>query len=239
MARFLLVHGAWQGAWCWEKVVPLLEAQGHQAFALDLPGYGADSDRAASATMDDYLRCVLEKVNASQEEAVLVGHCAGAFVSELAASRTKRVRALIYAAGIIPLKGCSMMDLVEQFDPAYLAEIQWASDARSARLSPEGGKKFLYSECQPAIVDSLLPRVEIQSVAPYEYRCPLADTEFSQVPHHYICTLRDRLVPPELQREMILTFGFKNIYSLDSDHSPFFSAPEELSTLLHKIAKQY
>ncbi|MCH9016489.1 MAG: alpha/beta fold hydrolase, partial [Chloroflexi bacterium] len=38
MTTFVLVHGASHGSWCWDKVVPLLEAQGHEAVAVDLPG---------------------------------------------------------------------------------------------------------------------------------------------------------------------------------------------------------
>ena len=38
MATFILVHGAMHGGWCWERLVPLLEAQGHVAHAIDLPG---------------------------------------------------------------------------------------------------------------------------------------------------------------------------------------------------------
>ena len=37
MALFALVHGAWHGAWCWEKVIPGLEAHGHRAVAMDMP----------------------------------------------------------------------------------------------------------------------------------------------------------------------------------------------------------
>ncbi len=45
MARFLLVHGAMGGAWVWERVIPGLEAAGHTAEAIDLPGQGADRHR--------------------------------------------------------------------------------------------------------------------------------------------------------------------------------------------------
>ena len=38
MSTYVLVHGAWHGSWCWEKVVPLLEGAGHQVEVLDLPG---------------------------------------------------------------------------------------------------------------------------------------------------------------------------------------------------------
>jgi pimeloyl-ACP methyl ester carboxylesterase len=42
MAVFVLVHGGSHGGWCWDKVVPLLEADGHRAIAPDLPGMGDD-----------------------------------------------------------------------------------------------------------------------------------------------------------------------------------------------------
>ena len=35
MAIFILVHGAGHGGWCWEKVVPLLEARGHKVTLLN------------------------------------------------------------------------------------------------------------------------------------------------------------------------------------------------------------
>src|SRR4051812_38188961 len=42
MATFILVHGAWHGGWCWERLAPLLTAAGHRVLAPDLPGMGAD-----------------------------------------------------------------------------------------------------------------------------------------------------------------------------------------------------
>ena len=49
MATFVLVHGAWHGAWCWDKVVPLLEAKGHTVVAPDLPGHGDDETPRVNA----------------------------------------------------------------------------------------------------------------------------------------------------------------------------------------------
>jgi alpha/beta hydrolase family protein len=38
MATFVLVHGAWHGAWCWRRVVRLLTRAGHDVFAPTLTG---------------------------------------------------------------------------------------------------------------------------------------------------------------------------------------------------------
>ena len=43
MAKFVLVHGAWHGAWCWERLTPILQAAGHEVIIPDLPGMGADA----------------------------------------------------------------------------------------------------------------------------------------------------------------------------------------------------
>jgi pimeloyl-ACP methyl ester carboxylesterase len=238
MAKFLLVHGSWQGSWCWQHIVPRLEAWGHSALALDLPGYGTDSARAATTTLDDYMACVVEAVGACEEPPVLVGHSFGAFISQVAEAIPDRVRCLILLAAIIPASGCSMMHLVNHFDPEYLAQIEWAPDRRSARISPEGAARFLYPECPPKTFDSALPRLGVQSVAPYEYLFSLSDTNFGRVPRHYIRCLRDRVVPPKLQEEICATHGIKNVYLIETDHSPFFSAPEELASLLHTIAQR-
>ncbi|MDP6618648.1 MAG: alpha/beta fold hydrolase, partial [Nitrospinota bacterium] len=52
MSTYVLVHGSWYGSWCWDTVVPLLEAKGHKAIALDLPGHGADKTPIPEITLD-------------------------------------------------------------------------------------------------------------------------------------------------------------------------------------------
>jgi len=56
MTTFVLVHGASHGSWCWDKVVPLLEAQGHDVVAVDLPGntYGEFDIPPGQVTLDTY-----------------------------------------------------------------------------------------------------------------------------------------------------------------------------------------
>jgi hypothetical protein len=58
------------------------------------------------------------------------------------------------------------------------------------------------------------------------------------VPKHSIRTLRDRFALPESQEKICAMHWIVNVYSLAADHSPLFSAPEELSSLLHTIAQR-
>lgn len=48
---FVLIAGAWHGAWCWERVIPLLAAAGHRVLAPDLLGMGEDPTPLAGVTL--------------------------------------------------------------------------------------------------------------------------------------------------------------------------------------------
>lgn len=74
MTTFVLIHGAWHGGWCWDKVVPLLEQAGHVAVAPDLPSHGADRTPVAEVTLDAYVARVCEILDAQPEPVVLLGH---------------------------------------------------------------------------------------------------------------------------------------------------------------------
>ena len=58
MATFVLVHGGWHGGWCWQKVIPFLEAAGHEVYAPTLTGL---AERAAELSpdigLDTHIRC--------------------------------------------------------------------------------------------------------------------------------------------------------------------------------------
>ena len=77
MATYVLVHGAWHGAWCWNKVAPLLEAKGHTVVAPDLPGHGDDDTPRAGVTLESYAKKVADVVSAQDEKVILVGHSMG------------------------------------------------------------------------------------------------------------------------------------------------------------------
>ena len=57
MVHFVLVHGLGHGAWCWYKVIPLLQKAGHTVTALDLASNGISKVPASSVTsIADYVR---------------------------------------------------------------------------------------------------------------------------------------------------------------------------------------
>ncbi len=235
MAKFILVHGSWQGAWCWRGVVPLLEARGHEAIAIDLPGHGEDRTPPESVTFQHYVDRTLAAVTASKDPSILVGHSmGGAIIRQTAGLAPDRIRALISVAALLPPQAATMLGFVEGLDPEYLAQIVWAPDRRTARLSPQGIRGFLLSDCPASVAESVHSLAGPEPVAPYE--TPLFFNE-PTAPHYYVECLRDRIVPIALQRLMHAGFAKDHVYSLDSGHAPHLSSPEDLVRILHRIAE--
>jgi pimeloyl-ACP methyl ester carboxylesterase len=236
MARFILVHGSWQGAWCWREVIPRLTARGHDAAAIDLPGHGSDPAPPGAVTWRDYVGRTLTAISASGEPPILAGHSmAGAIVREAAGLATAPVRAIVSVSSLLPRNGANMLSLVEAFDPEYLAQIIWAEDRRTARLSAEGVRRFAYSGCPQAQVDAALPLLTPEPVEPFETTLRFRD---AGVPHYFIECLQDRIVPLGLQRSMHADFPPDHVYALDSGHAPYFSTPGELVSILDRIAQR-
>lgn len=115
MTTFVLVHGAFRGAWAWERVVPLLEAAGHGAVADDLPGAGARFDPdGPPVTLGDCIDGIVATFDRlGVERAVLVGHSQGGFVARAAAERlSDRLEAIAYLDAPVPRDGERAIDLV-------------------------------------------------------------------------------------------------------------------------------
>lgn len=100
--RFILVPGAGGMAWYWHRVVPLLEAVGHEAVAVDLPGDDED------AGLLEYAAVVTAAARGG-DDVVLVGQSLGAFTVPLAArdldAAGRTPRAIVLVNPMIPVPG--------------------------------------------------------------------------------------------------------------------------------------
>jgi len=81
MATFVLVHGAWHGGWCWDRLRPVLAARGHDSITVDLPC------EDGSASFEDYAAVTLAAIPSDASDVVLVGHSLGGMTIPIVASR--------------------------------------------------------------------------------------------------------------------------------------------------------
>src|SRR5438552_4982410 len=96
MARFVLVHGAFSGAWIWGPVIARLNAAGHSVEAFDLPGMGDDRTPLSECTLDTNAARLCDVLTSRSEPAIVVGHSMGGVIATQAAARCpQRVSALV------------------------------------------------------------------------------------------------------------------------------------------------
>ena len=112
MAAFVLVHGAWHGAWCWSRVLPGLRAAGHTAHAVTLTGVGERAHLLSrDITLDTHVRDVVNLIVSEElDDVVLVGHSYGGLIITGAADRLladdpARIRHLVYVDAVVPHPG--------------------------------------------------------------------------------------------------------------------------------------
>ena len=132
MTDFVLVHGAWHGAWCWRRIVPALWAAGHRAFAVTLTGLGERAHLLSNAiSLDTHIADVANLIEAEElQQAILVGHSYGGIVITGVADRlAARLRHLVYVDAVVPRPG-------ECWSSTHAPDVQ---AARRAAIAANGG----------------------------------------------------------------------------------------------------
>jgi pimeloyl-ACP methyl ester carboxylesterase len=229
----LLVHGAWHGAWCWERVLGALRGRGVRSEAIDLPGHGDSVEPLGDLHGD--ADAVRSRLDAIGEPTVLVGHSYGGMVITDAGSHDA-VSALVYVCAFMPTAGQSTMDAFGAQGPegAPTSELlgctRFTDDGSAAFLDGDGAGvvRAFYEDCDPAAQRWALERLGRQPTA-----------SLTQAPRHlawttkpttYVVCTADRSIPAWHQRQM--AENADRVVEMESSHSPFLSRPDELATVL-------
>jgi pimeloyl-ACP methyl ester carboxylesterase len=234
VARIVLIHGAWHGAWCWERLVPLLEARGHTAIARDLPAMGADDTDPRLVTLDLWARAVADLVAAQPEPVVLVAHSRGGIVASQAAELVpERIRRLVYLAAYLLPSGRRLVDEARADEGSLVAQNMIpALRGVTCTLRPDIVRDAFYGACTSDDAVRAAARLTPEPLKPLATPLALTEARFGSVSRSYIECLRDRTVSPAAQRRMRAALPCDPVHALDSDHSPFYSCPVELARLL-------
>lgn len=233
MARLILVHGAFAGAWKWGRLVEPLQAAGHTVEAMDLPGSGVDQTPLAEVTLDAYVDRVAAQLAERPEPAVLVASSMGGVVcTQTAARHPEMVAGIVYVAAFVPQDGQSLLDLTqypEGADDEIQANLQVEGEPPAGTLSSEASRSAEYLETSDEDFDWAYPQHRAQAVAPFTQPVQIPEGTFELIPRAYVrCTL-DHSIPPALQRRMAAENGIEAVIEIETDHSPMLSRTLELA----------
>jgi len=240
MARFVLVHGAFSGAWIWGALIERLEALGHSAEAFDLPGLGEDRTPASDITLDAYAARLCAVLAAHPEPAIVVGSSMGGVVATQGAARCpEHVAALVYAAAFAPQDGQSLLDLAQSPEGAgdqVQANITVSGDPPVAVMAPAASRAALYEFCTRDVAAAAAARQLPQPVAPFATRVAIPAGALDGINKYYVVCTLDRAIPPPLQRRMSSDNACADVVEIDTDHTPQLSRPGELAKALNRFA---
>lgn len=237
MSTIILIHGAWHGAWCWQRLTPLLEANGARVLAPDLPSMGADTTPAANVTLDSWARFVAGIIEQEPERVVLVGHSRGGIVISQAAELVPaRIRRLVYLSAFLLPNGANLAETAQAATDSLVPPNMIPEASGVTCTVREGAlRDAFYGECSDAEYRYALERLSPEPLKPLVTPLKLTAENFGRVPRAYIRCARDRAVTPDLQARMLAALPCDPVFALESDHSPFLSQPEALARILISI----
>jgi pimeloyl-ACP methyl ester carboxylesterase len=145
MAKFVLVHGAWHGGWCWSRVTNLLIQQGHQVYTPTLTGLGERSHHLSrEVNLETHIQdvvCIFEFEELT--DVTLCGHSYGGFVITGAADRIpEHISSIVYLDAFIPKDGQSVRDLIPGKGKAD-ENIQVKEDSEVWKVPPRSAESFM------------------------------------------------------------------------------------------------
>lgn len=237
MARFVLVAGAWHGAWCWEYVIPLLEAQGHRAQAAELPGMGGDQSPFDRLSLSDWARAVAEAIEADPEPAILVGHSRGGVViSQTAELVPDRIRLSVYLTAILMRSGESALDSAQLVPADALQPRRYEQTSDGLAYKVLADLAFSYGRSPPERVQQALAQMTPEPHFALVTPLALSEARYGRVRRAYVECLGDETVPLALQRAMQAREPCEIVRAIDTDHCPHYSAPEKVAAVLGDLA---
>ena len=234
MSTFVLVHGAWHGAWCWERVAPLLREAGQRVITPDLPGHGADRTPPWRVTLGSYARRVRNAAREGGERAIAVGHSMdGVVITQAAAREPGLFAGLVYVCAFVPEPGESLMTLARQDRDSRLRDAM-VNGITHSTVMPGRAADIFYGACSAEAASAAVARLGPQPSLPAFQR--VAKPRGPQPARAYIECTEDRAIGIALQRQMRERTGIARVATLATDHSPFYSAAEMLAGELNELA---
>ena len=224
----LLIAGLWLDASAWDDVAAQLEARGHRAVPVTLPGQG---DGNTSATLADQVAAVVAAVDAAAGRPMVVGHSAACSLAWLAAdARPGKISKVVLIGGFPSPDGQPYFDFLPVQD-GVLPFPGWGEfeGPDSADLD-DATKRAFVSAAIPVPEGVVRGVIELADERRYDVPVVLVCPEFTPAQaREWI----EQGEVPEMAKSKNVSYA-----DIDSGHWPMISAPAELARLLVQAAEE-
>ncbi|HVE58300.1 MAG TPA: alpha/beta hydrolase [Pyrinomonadaceae bacterium] len=219
----VLVHGAFADGSSWSKVIPLLLAEGFNVVAVQNPTTSLADDVAA-------VNRALESIS---EPVVLVGHSWGGVVITEAGTHEK-VAALVYVSAFAPSVGQSVNDLFTGYpQPEWFGAVS-ADSGGFLKISTTGIGEYFAQDLSPeekAIVAAVQTPFAVSANAD-----KVSKAAWEDKPSWFVVSENDRIIYPELERQMAEKIGAKAT-EVSASHVSMLAKPEEVADVIFAAAE--
>lgn len=240
---YLLVHGAWHGAWCWDKVVPFMFAKGYNVIAIDLPGHGEDRSDPDDVTFEDYVSKVTTTAEQIEGQIILIGHSMGGTVISQAAELLgkEKVYKLVYLDAFLPQNGESVGSLARMIEETLPKDstrvtigqgLVVSENQKTSVFKPEYADLLFYHDCSPEDRAFAHQRLCRQAFSPLGAPVQVSEDIYGTIPKYYILCTESR----DLDKSILPTrVKCEKVVKIKTGHSPFFSKPKKLARIFMNI----
>ncbi|MCD8123863.1 MAG: alpha/beta fold hydrolase [Lachnospiraceae bacterium] len=233
---FVFVHGAWSGAWSWDKVRPLLEALGHTTYAVDLPGHGEDSSDIATQTGDTFARKVVDLIESLPCRVILVGNSmGGSVISRVGEMIPDKIKKIVYLAAFLLQDGESGNGI----DGSGIQPVDWlkdSDDGKTALRHPPEIPDWMTPEQAEEEREREARRKPRESIAALSGKVHVTKKRWGSIRRYYIHCTEDECIEPALQIHMLENLPCRKVYVMKAGHTPHYYQPEAVSVILHDVA---
>jgi len=213
----VLAHGAWADGSSWARVIERLRQQGQRAVAAPLP----------LTTLADDVAALDRTIDRVEGPVVLVGHAYGGVV--IGETRSKRIKALVYVAGVAPDEGEAAAQAAYRGEQHPLAP-KLGPDADGLVWMPEDAFANAFapqaSESDQAVFAAVQRPISLGCIT-----TPVSRPRWRDIPSWYLLAEEDRMIVAANQRFMAERMGAR-IVPHPVDHTPLASHPDLVAQVI-------
>ena len=228
MSIFALVHGAWHGPWCWERLIGPLEERGHEVVVPELPGEDTD------AGLEEYA-ATIDRALGDAGDVIAVPHSLGGLVGPVLANR-RPLRALVYLCALVPEPRLSFNEqLAASDEPVLTMEAggrQLDDQGRSHWPDREATARIMYSELSAEDARAAAGRLRPQAQRSQAERSPPLPAGLRM---ESIVGTEDPLLSPAWSRRVARERLGVEPVELPVGHFPMITHPELLADALAQL----